>query len=177
MALHQGHTPVVNATAAPCRRRRWAWIVFVGVALAVVAFVRVTITDPRVHVRWHESIGAAERAALERQYDLRNGTLIEGTSTTWRYELGDPSRETIRALLDHPSVDDTAYIDRDALTSEGRAIAVEIRNPLGNPLEPSQLIQLSRSVWILFGGGLLLWSAGASSSARRRNIAVATLLL
>jgi hypothetical protein len=176
MTPHPQHISVINHGARP-HRRKWAWIAVAAAVLTIGALVRVTVTDPRVHIRWQDGLTPTARAALERQYDLRNGTPIEGTATTWRYELGDPSRETLRALLDHPSVDDTAYIDRDALTSEGRSIDVGMRYSLRNPFDPSELAQVSRSAVLLIGGAAVLWAAGAASPLRRRNAGAATLLL
>jgi hypothetical protein len=151
-------------------------LVLGGAVLVLLALVRVTITDPRVHVRWDESLSAADRAQLERRYDLRNGRPLEGS--TWRYDLGERSRENIRALISDPAVDDTSYIDRDALTSEGRAVDVTVWYPFNDLFErPSQLLQLHRSLWLLLAGGALLWAARVSNERRRRQVLVATLLL
>lgn len=177
MTRHQEHTPFIKG-GARLRRRTWAWIAFGGVLIAMLTLVRVTVTDPRVNVRWHEGVSPADRTALERRYDLRNGNPVEGTTTTWRYDLGERSRENIRALIQDPAVDDTGYIDRDALmTSEGRGIRVT-RYPFSDLFDrPSQLLQLHRSLWLLLAGGVLLWAARASSEIGRRNVTVATFLL
>ncbi len=97
-----------------------------GAALiAIVAVVDVTMIDPRVTVRWHAEVGPADRVALERRYGLGNAEPIGGTS--WRYQLGDQSRDNIRALIQDPSVDDTGYIDalaesiRDHWAQQGKA--------------------------------------------------------
>jgi hypothetical protein len=37
------------------------------------ALVTVTVTGPRVSVKWQPAIGEADRFALERRHDLRNG--------------------------------------------------------------------------------------------------------
>jgi hypothetical protein len=162
------------------RRRTWAWIVLGGVLVAFFPLVQVTIIDPRVHVRWHESVTVADRTALERRYALLNGAPVEETGRTWRYELGELSRENIRALIQDPAVADTGYIDREALTSEGRDVDVRItvRYPYSDLFaRPSQLLQLHRSLWLLLAGGAVLWAAGGPSGIRRRNIAFGTLLL
>src|SRR5688500_18876020 len=96
------------------RRPTWGWIAF-GILIGMLAIVRVTITGPRVHVRWDERLGDTERADLERQFNLHNGSPADSPRGTWRYELGDLSRENIGALLQNPAVADTAYIDRDVL--------------------------------------------------------------
>ena len=160
------------------QRRTWAWIALGGVLIAIVAMVDVTTIDPRVTVRWRAEVGRADRVALERQYGLGNAEQIEGTS--WRYQLRDRSRENIGALVQDPAVDDTGYIDRDTFATENRQIRVAVRSlsfPLSDRFErPSQLLQLHQTVWLLLGGGILLWAARASSDRRRRNATVATLL-
>ena len=107
------------------RRQTWVWIAL-GVTIAALMLVRVSITGPRVHIRWQERVTAAERAMLERQYELRNGSPA-GADNTWRYELGDRSRERLGALIQDPAVADTAYIDRDNLTSERGEVQVTAR--------------------------------------------------
>lgn len=174
MTLHQEHTPFIKGGAL-LRRRTWAWIALGGVLIAIFAAVQVTITSPRVQVRWREGVSSADRTAVELRYTLRNGV---PAGDGWRYELGDLSRENIRALIQDPAVDDTGYIDRDALTSEGRDIRVTVWYPFSDLFDrPSQLLQLHRSLWLLLAGGVLLWAARASSTRARRNMTVATLLL
>jgi hypothetical protein len=161
------------------RARRWAWtgLALGGVLIAILAIVRVTITDPRVHVRWIGGLGEADRVALQDRYALENGAPTDDEST-WRYTLGDRSRDNIRALVEDPAVDDTAYIDREALTVSGRGVRVSIWYPLGDLLDrPSELLQLHRSLWLVLGGIVLLRAAGASGARVRRNTTVATLLL
>jgi hypothetical protein len=60
----------------------------------------------------------ADRPALESQFTLSAGQRTEGT--TFRYTLADTSTANIRALVTHPSVEDTANIDR----ADFRALAV-----------------------------------------------------
>jgi hypothetical protein len=147
--------------------------------LAALALVDVTITGPRVTVRWRPDISAPDRAALERRYDLRSGAPEEGA--TWRYELGDRSRENIGALAADPAVDDTGYIDRNRLTAPDSEVRVAIRPPFpfstDNRFENRwQLFQV-QSLWLLLGGGVMLSAARAPAVRRRRAVAVGTLLL
>jgi hypothetical protein len=160
-------------------RRGWRWIwIALGAALLLSALVRVTVTDPRVHVRWNDRLDAAERETRERSYGLANGVRLDGPTNTWRYELGDLSRENIRALLQDAAVVDVAYLDRSTLSSEGRRVDVVLRYPYSDLLDsPWQLRRLHRSLWLLLAGGVLLWAARAADLRRRRNVAVATLLL
>lgn len=65
---------------------------------------------PRVHVRWADGVSDAQRKRFERDFALLAGTRREGT--TWEYDLAEPSRSTIQALIDSPTVSDTHYLDR-----------------------------------------------------------------
>jgi hypothetical protein len=173
MTLHPEHTPSAKGSAL-LRRRTWVWIALGGVLVAILTAVQVTITDPRVQIRWNQGVGSAERLAAERRYELRNGVPVDDG---WRYELGDLSQENILGLIEDPAVDDTGYIDRDTLTSEGRDIRVTVWYPFSDLFDrPAQLLQLHRSVWLLLAGGVLLRAARASSARGRRNMTVATLL-
>ncbi len=162
-------------------RRTWAWI-SLGVALAAaLALVRVTVVNPGVNVRWSAAVNPAQRAALEGEYDLRNGRPLEGTATGWRYELGTHSSENVRGLVENAAVEDTGNIDRDAMTAPSRDIQIALR-PLWYPFSdlldrPSQLLQLHPSVWLLLAGGGLLWAARVSTEHLRRNATVAILLI
>lgn len=172
-------------------RRAWLWMVLGGVFIAALALVDVTITGPRVAVRWGADVRPADRAALEERYDLRNGEPDQGalSTQTWRYELGDRSRENIRALVNDPAVDDTAYINRDALRAEDPNVRISIRplprvsslpfpfSTVDNQFEdPWQLFQL-QSLWLLLAGAAVLWGARATSERRRRNVTAAALIL
>lgn len=161
------------------RRRTWAWVALGGALVAILALIDVQIIEHYVAVRWTAGIAPGDRAALERRYDLRNGEFDEGT--TWRYELGDRSSENIRALIQDAAVDDTGYIDREALTAPDRYIRLTTRAPedlFSDSFERSrQLLQFHQTAWLLLAGGVLLWTARASSERRRRNATVAALLL
>src|SRR5687767_8988429 len=176
MALHDEYTPASVGGARP--RRRWAWIAL-GAVLAAAAILRVDVTGPRVHVRWSASVDPAERARLERRYDLREPGLIDGPTNTWRYDLGETSSVNIGALLRDPAVGDTAYIDRNALTAvDGRSIRVSAWYPFNDLLtHPVLLARLHRSLWLLLAGAILFWTARVTSQPVRRNVAVGVLLL
>lgn len=161
------------------RRRTWAWIAAGGVLIAMLALLDVQITAPRVSVRWAPEMAPDDRTARERRYDLRNGERDEGT--TWQYDLGDRSRDNIGALVHDPAALDTGYIDRETLTPRARDVRVTIRTfpyPFRDYLDsPRQLLQLQSSVWLMLGGGVILWASRAASERRRRNAAIAALLL
>jgi hypothetical protein len=165
-------THVAAATAVWPRRIA---LTLIALAIALLVLVRVTVTDPRVHVRWTAGISDAARTALEARYALGDGQPVEGT--TWRYALRDSSRDNVRALIADPAVDDTSYLDRNAMTSEGRRVNVAVRYPLSDLLSsPAQLLGLHQSLWLLLSGGGLLWIARATSLARRRTGTLAVLL-
>jgi hypothetical protein len=68
-------------------------------------------SDPvPIHVRWKQGVSDAERADLERQFGLTEAEFREGT--TYAYRLANTSTDNIRALVQHPRVDDTAELNR-----------------------------------------------------------------
>ena len=174
MTLHQKRPSVVTG-GDRSRRRTWTWVALGGALVAIVMCVDVTITGPRVGVRWLEGVGESDRETLEDRHDLRNGV---GDGRTWQYQLGDISQENIRALVEDPAVEDTAYIDRDTFSSEGRDIRVTVWYPFRDLVDrPLDLLRMHRSLWLLVAGGILLWAAGALGLSARRNVTVAALLL
>ena len=156
------------------------WIALAVLVVAGAALIEVTVTGPRVAIRWAPELTAADRGVREHQYQLRNGRPDDGPE--WRYELGDWSRENIDALVHDPAVVDTHYIDRAGLTAEPAERRITIR-PLPFPLsadpgfpDASQLFQL-QSLWLLLAGGGLVLAARIDDERRRRTGAIATLLL
>ena len=157
------------------------WMALGGVLIAIAALVDVRTIAPRVTVRWRDGITAHEREALEQRHNLRNGKPVEDTATGWEYELRDGSRDNITALVRDPAVDDTASIDRDAMTAPEADIRVALR-PLPFPFSTDNRFENIRdlfqvqSLCLLLAGGLMLLAAGAREEPRRR-VAVATLLV
>ena len=70
---------------------------------------------PRINVRWVDGLDADRRRGLEARFGL---DAEEGESSTWSYGLADASLENITALVGHPEVEDTHYIDRVEMTLE-----------------------------------------------------------
>jgi hypothetical protein len=92
---------------------RWiAAIICAAAAVCLPTAVRLLTGPPGglVHVRWGERVDAVTRQTLEARLRLLDGVQLDGT--TWRYDLIDPSPDTIRALVEDPAVDDTHHIDR-----------------------------------------------------------------
>jgi len=154
--------------------RRSTWFALAGVALAAVLLVDITILWPQVHIRWRSGVSGEERIALEQRFGLRGGERLD--ETTWRYELRDRSTENIGALVGERAVEDTAYIDRDALSVRYPTIAVRLdraRRLLGP--KPFELVQPQSAV-LLAAGGAMLWAAAITDGRRRRTFALAALV-
>ena len=81
-----------------------------------------------VHVRWRPFVDAAERQTLETEWQLVDGQ--EVSPSTWRYDLTAPSEGRLRAIVQHPAVADTHYIDRKRYTPAPEAIRTARRGGL-----------------------------------------------
>jgi len=66
---------------------------------------------PRVHVRWNAEVDDDRRAALERRFSLLDGARRE--DDTWEYDLTHLAPTSVTALVEHPDVADTHYIERE----------------------------------------------------------------
>jgi hypothetical protein len=64
----------------------------------------------RLHVRWTADVDDGRRAELERRLQLQRAQHSEGT--TFHYDLDPPTTDAIRAIVQHPNVEDTAHINR-----------------------------------------------------------------
>jgi hypothetical protein len=87
-----------------------AGFVVTGALAAWLLSLAITPQPVPLHIRWKTDVGDAERASLEQQFHVIEGHRTEGT--TFVYLLTDPSTESIRAIVQHPRVDDTAHINR-----------------------------------------------------------------
>ena len=67
-----------------------------------------------VHVRWQPSVDATERQRLETAWQFVDGQ--EVSPSTWRYDLTAPTADRLRAIVEHPDIADTHYIDRQRYT-------------------------------------------------------------
>ena len=96
---------------------------------AVLPLTARLIAGPRgalVHVRWQPSVTAAERQDLEQRLRLTQGEALD--STTWRYDLVDPSSGRITALVSEPAVADTHNINRAADALDPAAVRTSRRS-------------------------------------------------
>ncbi len=169
-------------------RRRLVWGAVAAVLVLALSLVTVTVTGPRVSVRWQSALTTAERLALERKHDLRNGRQ-DGTDTesVWRFELGDRSRDAVAALVQDPAVADTNYIDRSSYSVNDSTVVVSTRIPSILRLLPFPFSTDNRfdSLWFLFhvqslclivAGAVLLRAARLASERHRQTWAIAALL-
>jgi len=65
---------------------------------------------PKINVRWAPDVDDAGREAAEMKFHLVEDGQPEGR--TRHYELLDPSRENVEAMVTNPAVEDTAGLDR-----------------------------------------------------------------
>ena len=77
---------------------------------------------PRINVRWVDALDADRRSGLEARFGLDAGN--EEAPSTWQYALVDASRASIVAIVQHPDVADTHYIDRAKMTLAAGAFRV-----------------------------------------------------
>ena len=97
-------------------RQIWTLLFAAGavfVIAAAIAFGVLLARSPQsaaIRVRWTPSATALDRAALERRFQLTDAEFDGGT--TWKYRLADISTANIRGLVEHPSVEDTANLNR-----------------------------------------------------------------
>jgi hypothetical protein len=109
----------VSELARSTRRRRMplVWLLVIALVVAAALPFILTVEPPsppegwHVNVRWATSVTDAERAQLEREYDLI--LLQPHSERTFVYRLGDPSSAAIRALVTDPRTEDTNGIDRE----------------------------------------------------------------
>src|SRR5688572_33088138 len=69
-------------------------------------------TVPLIKVRWVPGVADGKRAAAERELSLVWRDSTEPRTVT--YLLMDSNRENVRRIVQHPLVEDTAFIDRAA---------------------------------------------------------------
>ncbi len=74
---------------------------------------------PLINVRWVETVGNAQRTALERVLRLYRGEFREGS--TWRYQVPDVSPDRLRMIVAHDMVADTGGFDRGSMELDSPA--------------------------------------------------------
>lgn len=102
--------PFVPARAAWTRSLAGALACALAAAAALAGIpVLFGSPQPKVHIQWRD-IGEPDRIALERQFRLSESTRLD--EDVWSYVPMDTSPEVLRAIVTHPSVDDTNGINR-----------------------------------------------------------------
>jgi len=135
--------PVSRAAARQSARRLFRTVAILCLLAACSYGARRAIYGPApayVHIRWAASVDETTRQQLERRFSLTDGVFRE--SRTFRYYLRDLSRANVRTLLAEPSVEDTAFIDRQTYRTLRKALRVPYRGP-GAPWIPRALEVLS----------------------------------
>jgi hypothetical protein len=84
--------------------------VLTGAAAALLLSFTLSSDPVPIHIRWKPGTTDSERVELEGRFGLTKGEVTEGT--TRAYRLTDTSTDNIRAMVRHPSVEDTANINR-----------------------------------------------------------------
>jgi hypothetical protein len=84
--------------------------VAIGVLAGAVSAATIPVRPVPINVRWKAGISDAERHELERRFQLTDGRMTEGSTRS--YLLTDLDTDNIRALIQHPAVDDTANLHR-----------------------------------------------------------------
>ena len=182
------HEDASSSHSPSHRSRRPVWAAAVAVLVITLSLVILTVTGPRVSVRWQGTIGTTDRLALEQSHELRNGRQDDDQNDlVWRYELGDWSREAVAALVNDPAVADTNYIDRSTYEVDDPTVTVTTRVPsilrllpfpfsTDNRFESLWFFLHVQSLCLIVGGALLLRAAQIGESSRRRVWAIAAVL-
>lgn len=165
-SVRSERTPVVN----PRERRGIATLAVISLVILAVAtlawrFVSPAVA-PRINVRWAPSVSEGARLAVERELTLLRGEVKEGR--TWAYDLGDISRTNVRALVAHPAVEDTHYINRSAGTVWRTAPAgtTVVGGPLNKARDSAALTWLlTASATTALVSALWLFTTGRRTSA------------
>jgi len=138
----------------------------IGIAIvslfALVALWPDHAPEPRtevVNVRWTTGLADPRRETLEREFGLTNGMPTPERSeevNAWSYRLHDLSRVNVEALVTHPDVVDTHYIDRATFTV-----------PPHSSASNSPFLGVQHATWLqypgwtlLIGTVLLVWMLG-----------------
>jgi hypothetical protein len=136
------------------------------VAATTIRLVAPSAFAPRVHIRWSPAVDDGRRASLEARFHLFHG--VPHDRQTWEYDLADPSREAVSALVAHPDVADTHYIERSTGQIAADAPAGTVRLP-GRPV--TSLVHSSVFDWLMFfwAASVLVSGVWLASAADARD--------
>ena len=114
-----------SVAADPRRDPAWTFVLFErrfsredGVARtpadAAADSAVATVSSP-FDIRWKEDVDDTTKRQLEAELGLTEAQRVERDprGRTWEYRLRMPTRDRVRAIVLHPSVEDTARIDAE----------------------------------------------------------------
>jgi hypothetical protein len=159
-----------------------------AVVVLVSSLVTVTVTGPRVSIRWQPAVSASDRRALEARHDLRNGRQDDPDNPlVWRYELGDTSRDAVAGIVRDPAIADTNYIDRSTFAVDDATVAVGTRLPAllarlpfpfstDNRFDSLALLFHIQSLLLIAAGAALFLTSRLNDTRTRQRAAAGVLL-
>ena len=152
-----------------------------ALAFPIVARVVVGPRGAAIHVRWAQPLDAPMRQQLEARFRLMDGQRMD--SSTWRYDLADPSTENIRRIISDAAVEDTDGLDR-ARFSLGAAVRTgrRLRSGSGDAIvfAVDRVALVLAALAAIVGlpgasGGAFSWKrAGATVAVRVRSLTLGT---
>jgi hypothetical protein len=183
--------PDKNASVQPSHarasRRRW-WLAPAALLVLTLSLVTVTVTGPRVSIRWQTTVTETDRRALEERHRLRNGRQDDPKNPlVWRYELGVTSRDAVAAIVKAPAVADTNYIDRNTFEVDASTVTVATRIPAllqilpfpfstDNRFDSLTFFLQVQSLFLILAGSVLLWAARIGDHRRRQRLSIAVVI-
>jgi hypothetical protein len=117
-----------------------------------------------VHVRWAATVDPGRQAEMERTHSLTRGERREGT--TWGYYATDVSSANLRAIVEHPAVEDTHNIHRTAF----RIWRTAPRGDYLGTRPPWIASMLELVIPVCLALGALMLAAGVFTTWRSRRV-------
>ena len=146
-----------------------------GLLLLLLLFTHAVTSEPTpsIRVTWESGIPSDDREALERRFQLTNAEGVD--AGTWSYDLTDTSSRNIAALLAHPRVVDTAFLDERAATVATDAPVGATSMWLGDRVPLFNRRGAAQSVSLLLAGltaaAGVLWLGGGVYLRDRKRLA------
>jgi hypothetical protein len=82
-------------------------------AVSLASPANASVRSPRFNLRWKPDVADVDRARIESELGLVDAEPVarDVRGRTWSYRLQFPVQDRVRAVLQHPAVEDTAGID------------------------------------------------------------------
>lgn len=145
-------------------RRAWGVISVASLVVALAIWSSSTLfiraANPEINLRWQETVDPAARETLERRFRLLRAEAIGPGA--WRYEVTDTSRDQLGALVQHPDVADTHFVNRTTFELASDAPRGPRRpGPLGEvwPDAARMLVDRGPILLVLFAAAAALFAA------------------